>query len=77
MGGRSYGGCPDRYLGTHFHQRRKRRRPSAKASELGDAGVARSRARVSLQEQYKAPQVYSFLFWLQWIAVMCLLDRLR
>ena len=35
MGGRSYGGCPDRYLGTHFHQRRKRRRPSAKASELG------------------------------------------
>ena len=50
-------GCPDRYLGTHFQRRRKRGRPSAKASEVGDAGEARCRARLSLQEQYKAPQV--------------------
>ena len=50
-------GCPDRYLGTHIQQRRKRGRPSAKASEIGDVGEAWCRARLSLQEQYKAPQV--------------------
>ena len=53
---------PDRYLGMHVQQRRKRGRPSKKPSELGDAGEARCRARLKLQAQYKVPQVQKFVF---------------
>ena len=53
---------PDRYLSMHAQQRRKCGRPSKKASELGDAGKARCRARLELQAQYKVPQVQKFVF---------------
>ena len=53
---------PDRYLGIHIQQRRKRGRSSLKSSELGDAGEARCRARLELQAQYKVPQVKKFGF---------------
>jgi len=44
-------------LGITVQSRRKRGRPSVKASEVGDAGEARARARIELQEQYELPRV--------------------
>ena len=55
-------GVPDRYLGLHVQQRRRRGRPCAKASEIGDVGEAKCRARLELQAQYKAPKVMCFGF---------------
>ena len=40
-------------LGVTVQSRRKRGRPSLKASEVSDAGEARARARIELQEQYE------------------------
>ena len=48
---------PDIYRGDPVHQRRRRGRPSAKSTELGDEGEVRARERIALQEQYVMPQV--------------------
>ena len=44
-------------LGVTVQSRRKRGRPSIKASEIGDAGEARARARIQLQEEHRLPRV--------------------
>jgi len=51
---------PGKYRAETVQQRRKRGRPSAGACEVGDAGEARARARIALQQQYIPPQVWQF-----------------
>ena len=48
---------PGIYRGDPVHQRRRRGRPSAKSTELGDEGEVRARDRIALQDQYVLPQV--------------------
>lgn len=48
---------PASSLGVTIQSRRKRGRPSAKGSDLGDAGEARARARLALQSEYRVPKV--------------------
>jgi hypothetical protein len=48
---------PSKYLGITVQQRRKRGRPTSKASELGDVGEARARERLALQKEYSHPKV--------------------
>ena len=50
---------PSKYRAATVQQRRKRGRPSPKATELGDEGEAKARARIELQKQYIPPQVCS------------------
>ena len=53
---------PAIYRGDPVHQRRRRGRPTAKSTELGDDGEVRARDRIALQEQYVMPQVLSVKF---------------
>ena len=52
---------PSPYRGETLQQRRKRGRPSAKGSELGDEGEARARDRIALQKEYVPPQVHTVI----------------
>jgi hypothetical protein len=48
---------PSQYRGDTVQQRRKRGRPSATGTEVGDEGEARARERIALQKEYELPQV--------------------
>ena len=48
---------PGEYHGDTVQQRRKRGRPTAKSTELGDEGEVRARDRIALQKQYVPPKV--------------------
>jgi hypothetical protein len=54
---------PHCYRRATVQQRRKRGRPTANPSELGDEGEARARIRIALQKDYVPPKVCPFVLY--------------